>query len=343
MLVWAAEYGGGVPRFDSITRDHVLAALAEYDDLGRDDFLSRYGFKEARDYFLLREGRAYDSKAIVGVAHGIATGEYLRSGDFTGGASVAETLRRLGFHVTGATDWTWSELVLAGALLVDNGWQRTLRAHEDQVISLSRLLRDREPELSLSPTFRSANSVQRKLEDIRTIHPDYAGVPTRGGKLTAQVAQAFLDDPQRMMAVAETLRSLPELGAEDDRSSASAVIDDPTESVVAAVEGRIARRFVVTRERDRTLRKQKLQSVQNAGLPIACEVCGFNFGDVYGDHGSGYIQVHHALPLHVSGEVTTTLDDLVLLCANCHVMIHHGSSWKSPAELKQLVGRRRDG
>jgi 5-methylcytosine-specific restriction protein A len=55
-----------------LTREAVLAAVQECDDLGPEVFLSRYGFGPARDYFLLLNGRRYDSKAVVGVAHKFA-------------------------------------------------------------------------------------------------------------------------------------------------------------------------------------------------------------------------------------------------------------------------------
>ena len=53
------------------SRAAVLAALREFDERGRELFLSRYGFNHARSYFLEYEGSRYDSKAIAGVAHGI--------------------------------------------------------------------------------------------------------------------------------------------------------------------------------------------------------------------------------------------------------------------------------
>ena len=53
------------------SRAAVLAALHEFDERGRELFLSRYGFNHARSYFLEYEGSRYDSKAIAGVAHGI--------------------------------------------------------------------------------------------------------------------------------------------------------------------------------------------------------------------------------------------------------------------------------
>lgn len=84
-----------------ITRVAVLDAIAEYDRLGQDEFLVKYGFDRARSYLLMHDGKAYDSKAIVGVAHGFLPGERaLAARDFSGGeATVGRLLRGLGFTV----------------------------------------------------------------------------------------------------------------------------------------------------------------------------------------------------------------------------------------------------
>ena len=58
-----------------ITREAVLAALAEHDELGQDQFLAKYGFDRARLYVLVHDGKPYDSKAIVGAAHGFLPGQ----------------------------------------------------------------------------------------------------------------------------------------------------------------------------------------------------------------------------------------------------------------------------
>jgi 5-methylcytosine-specific restriction protein A len=86
---------------NDITRDAVLAAIAEYDHLGREAFLEKYGFGQARQYVLVHNGKRYDSKAIVGVAYGLLTGNTpLTASDFSGGeATVGRLLRRRGFTV----------------------------------------------------------------------------------------------------------------------------------------------------------------------------------------------------------------------------------------------------
>src|SRR5262245_52224730 len=65
----------------------VIRALDEYDLMGRDAFLAKYGFGRARSYFVVRDGRSYDSKAVAGAAHGFEHPDQgpLKPSDFSGG------------------------------------------------------------------------------------------------------------------------------------------------------------------------------------------------------------------------------------------------------------------
>lgn len=81
-------------------RNAVLLALKEYDQVGREKFLSRYGFGESRSYWLRWNGKDYDSKAVVGAAFGYQHGTPLKPADFSGGAAtVQRLLEALGFEV----------------------------------------------------------------------------------------------------------------------------------------------------------------------------------------------------------------------------------------------------
>jgi hypothetical protein len=86
---------------DLTSRDAVLAAMEEFDSLGRDQFLQRYGFGRARDYEVVHDGGRYDSKAIVGAAHGHQHPSLgpLRSSDFSGGQPTISKLTELGFDI----------------------------------------------------------------------------------------------------------------------------------------------------------------------------------------------------------------------------------------------------
>lgn len=114
----------------------------------------------------------------------------------------------------------------------------------------------------------------------------------------------------------------------------------PTEDDLEGVdEGGLSTRQHLVRERDRGLRKRKVDSVRKAGKPIECEACGFDFGSVYGEHGRDYCEVHHRVPLHQSGQTMTKLDDLAILCANCHRMIHRRAPWLTVENLTELLAR----
>ncbi len=112
----------------------------------------------------------------------------------------------------------------------------------------------------------------------------------------------------------------------------------PTEDDLEGVdEGGLSARQHLVRERDRGLRKRKIDSVRKAGKPIECEACSFDFGVVYGEHGRDYCEVHHRIPLHESGQTTTKLEDLAILCANCHRMIHRRNPWLTVEGLAELI------
>ncbi|GAG32361.1 unnamed protein product, partial [marine sediment metagenome] len=87
---------------DIRNRQSVLSAIKEFDELGRERFLRKYGFGKARLYFLIHEGRRYDSKAIAGAARGYANPALgpLTSEEFSGGElTVKKTMEDLGFEV----------------------------------------------------------------------------------------------------------------------------------------------------------------------------------------------------------------------------------------------------
>ncbi|MER5481468.1 hypothetical protein ABT026_31500 [Streptomyces sp. NPDC002734] len=85
-----------------ITRTAVEQAIREYDRLGQDAFLERHGFGRSRQYLLVHDGRDYDSKAILGVAHGFLPGRApLTPDEFSGGVNgkTVDHLQRLGFEI----------------------------------------------------------------------------------------------------------------------------------------------------------------------------------------------------------------------------------------------------
>ena len=55
-----------------------------------------------------------------------------------------------------------------------------------------------------------------------------------------------------------------------------------------------------------------------------CMACGFDFEKFYGERGEDYIEVHHIVPL-ATRDQQVNIDprtDLIVVCSNCHRMIH---------------------
>ena len=90
------------------------------------------------------------------------------------------------------------------------------------------------------------------------------------------------------------------------------------------------------RERDPILRESALDI-----HGYNCMACGFNYEECYGKIGKGFIEVHHVVPLARSGETDTNpKTDLVVLCANCHRMVHRRKDiCLSIQELKNYIRR----
>ncbi|MET4924322.1 HNH endonuclease [Streptomyces sp. PSRA5] len=237
--------------------------------------------------------------------------------------------------------WTRDELLLICARLVDNDW-RQLRAYQAPTRELAELLRSLPLHLGAAhelPEFRSATSVSRKSADLITSRPGYTGPATRGGQLTREIAEAFGAHEAEMMQAAR--------GLEAGISSGALVAipeqpDEMGEDGSTALEGRLLARWALFRERNPRLRKQKIAETRRLGSPLECSVCAFNFSKMYGALGADYIEVHHVLPLHAAGPRETRLEDLALLCANCHRMCHRshqGTAWRTPDTLRQVMAR----
>lgn len=62
------------------------------------------------------------------------------------------------------------------------------------------------------------------------------------------------------------------------------------------------------------------------------------FKEVYGKIGDGYIIAHHKNPIgNIEKIATTTLDDIALVCVNCHSMLHTKNPHLSLDELHNKI------
>lgn len=83
----------------TIQPQHVKEAICEFDQLGREGMIDKYGGAESLNWYLLYNDHCYDVKLIVRAAYEKAAGTSLRlcRGKFTS-ASARRCLDRLGFR-----------------------------------------------------------------------------------------------------------------------------------------------------------------------------------------------------------------------------------------------------
>jgi len=86
---------------------------------------------------------------------------------------------------------------------------------------------------------------------------------------------------------------------------------------------------VISLAKDRALKRDEL---------LHCEICNFSFIEKYGEIGQGFIEGHHTKPLSELTEQTETrVEDIALVCSNCHRMLHRRRPWLSMEDLKALL------
>jgi 5-methylcytosine-specific restriction protein A len=155
---------------------------------------------------------------------------------------------------------------------------------------------------------------------------------SRGGKLEENIWKEFYLDREALQKLANNIKSF----------SLTNIADKLSESVEQEEEefpeGKILYRIHRERERSKRLvEKAKDKRKKEVGV-LDCDVCGFNFLQSYGDIGADYIECHHTKPVsELEDEGKTKIQDLALVCANCHRMLHRKRPWLSIEQLKQLL------
>jgi 5-methylcytosine-specific restriction protein A len=213
-----------------------------------------------------------------------------------------------------------------------------------EIISLSLLLNRLGEKLfppeNRSDTFRNENGVYMKLMNFRRLDPEYttkgkSGL-SRGARVEETVWAEFSGDAARCELVANAIIA----SLDDPEVGVSWIEQDIEGGVQEAPEGRLLTRKHLGRERNGALVKKKLKQALKRYGKLVCQVCEFDFAVCYGDRGSGFIECHHTKPVAtLTPGHLTHIDDLALLCANCHRIIHWGRPWLSIEELKILIGQ----
>jgi predicted HNH restriction endonuclease len=193
-------------------------------------------------------------------------------------------------------------------------------------------------------TFRPANRVYSNLgQKLR----NELGLPRRDEDPLVSV---FVDFPRKTPETDEWVFSMRPTAAQAlsslgwfDESEFDGASDEALSTKIAR-EGQVRVRLQRHRQREQSLRRTKLREALRASGRLTCEVrgCGFDFAAVYGGLGDGFAEVYHVVPLaEYDGPRETRLEDLAIVCSNCHRMIHRDGGSRTLEDVAKAL--RKDG
>jgi hypothetical protein len=107
---------------------------------------------------------------------------------------------------------------------------------------------------------------------------------------------------------------------------------------LAFPEGKEFYRLHKSKERNKAVIDLAKKKAKDRDPLLCCSVCDFSFLKKYGVIGEDFIEAHHTKPLsETTEEVETKVEDLALVCSNCHRMLHRKRPWLSISNLKSIL------
>ena len=363
-----AHHGGSMSRPRVTDPRAVEDALDEFDRVGRQEFLKDYHFGKARSYFIERDGKRYDSKAVLGAAHRYQYGAALPHEEFDGGdAGAARQLRALGFTIvdadgndTGSTQepstyiltwnstrWDWANRAqmvndTAAGRRVPGRWATGVRTGGISPGDRAFLLQQGPLRgMVASGSFTSEVFQAPHWDDTPGKVANYANVSW--DRVLSDDDMVSIEEVKAQVHALNWDRlqgsgvALPTDGSqqmEDLWQDDSPFTSPEEEGAETHTEGAVARVTVNRYERNPRARAACL-----AHYGPVCQVCEMSFADRYGDIGAGFIHVHHLKEISSIGEayVVDPIADLRPVCPNCHAMLHTQTPAYTPEELSKLL------
>ncbi|WP_343704060.1 HNH endonuclease [Chitinophaga sp.] len=234
-------------------------------------------------------------------------------------------------------NWRRDELILALALYFSSD-RGPIDKRNPKIIALSNLLRNIPFNFNVAEPdkYRNPDGVAYKLLNIAWHDPNYVGGMPNGSKLDKAIFNEFIDDQITLKEIATEIIKIitkPELRAE------VATIEDDEEIQSDSVkEGSVLYKWHKSIERNRKITERKKKQAVRLFGRLACEVCAFDFSHTYGPIGEGFIECHHRIPLAlIKVERETKLEDLALVCSNCHRMLHRRPEVLTIDYLKKML------
>ena len=217
--------------------------------------------------------------------------------------------------------WTRDELILVLDLYLNNR-ETSYKLPEDTLVRYSSYLKEMHGiEANESLGFRSPKSVEIRLRNYASLDPYWLKQGKKGlqNSKTAAFREIWAEFQEHPEDVSEIANEIKRSISGNDYTLPNGKLDEREAKVI---EGKKQLRIHYSRER-KSQRKAKLKAFMASYGSLFCEVCDDDCSNYVEEVREKVFEVHHNVPLAIaSHQVETKLDDLSVLCANCHRAIH---------------------
>jgi len=229
--------------------------------------------------------------------------------------------------------WTFDETILALELYF-KFQEKNPNRNDPDVIQLSKLL-NKLPIHSIElrkKSFRNPDGVAFKIQNLRSVATGKGLSNT--SKTDKYIWESFGNKPDLVALLSQQIRD----GISEFSEYDSIINEIDVHQVFH--EGLVITAIHNKRERAKGLRPKliKRRKIENQ---LHCEICGVTplYTNIIDE--ASIFECHHVIPLHKLGSTKTTIDDVSLLCANCHKAIHAYISmhkqWITPKQMRELT------
>lgn len=292
----------------NIQREHVIEALKFIDEQGVPSN------RESTKYNLSYNNRLYPPKYVISKANVYANGQELS--EFSGGEQTNSVLQGMGFEIlqsfsgvpplepkARAREYESYSDAIRDRIVFDYLFQsRTHRWLDEHIIGLNA-------------------DESRGYQAMGILH--YIGLRDKHkGIFKGTTVLTALDHLRNSKHDFSVVIASLERTSGDYNSTNKETVDSEFEKTEYE-EGKELLRLHKVRERDPQLIKYAKKRFKKSHGELFCEACGINFEKVYGERGKDFIEGHHNKPVSEMKEgETTKVEDIGMLCSNCHRMIH---------------------
>ena len=180
----------------------------------------------------------------------------------------------------------------------------------------------------------------KEIEHIRDHHPQLAeAIGAHRLEIMKSVNSIEIrNTADQLIRLKLELFGLTNAGSATNLISTAAKTEVEGEEIVGK-EGRLLVRLHVYRERDRKFARRVREHYKSlGGGQLVCHACGCMPTEVYGPVGESSMEAHHKIPIEqLQPDSVTLVEDMAMLCANCHRVVHSKKPCLTVESVNELV------